>query len=150
RFPHLDQNFWRRSNMHEIGEQFLYGVGNDADGIMLRGRAMIALLGTALGALIFFWTRSLLGVGAGLVSLGLFAFCPTMLANGALVTSDMAAALFFAASMFCIWRVLHRVSWHTLIVGSLVMSGLFLSKFSAFLLIPMGLLLIAIQLISRQ
>jgi hypothetical protein len=150
RFPHLDQDFWRSSNMHEIGEQFLYGVGNDADGIMLHGRAMIALLGTALGALLFFWTRSLLGAGAGLVSLGLFAFCPTVLANGALVTSDMAAALFFAASMFCIWRVLHRVSWQTMLAGSLMIGCLFISKFSAFLLVPMGLLLVTFQLMSRQ
>jgi hypothetical protein len=149
-FPHLDQKFWYKSDMHEIGEQFLYAVGNDADGMMLRGRAMIALLGVALGALLFFWTRSLLGVGPALVSLGLFAFCPTELANGALVTSDMAAALFFAASMLCIWRVLHRVDWQTLLVGSLVMGGLFVSKFSAFLLVPMGLLLLVFQLISRQ
>jgi hypothetical protein len=33
-----------------------------------------------------------------------------MLANGALVTSDMAAALFFAASMLCIWHVLQHVN----------------------------------------
>src|SRR5262249_12936881 len=55
-FPHLDQEFWHKSDMHEIGEQFLYGVGNDADRMMLRGRAMIALLGVALGTLLFFWT----------------------------------------------------------------------------------------------
>jgi hypothetical protein len=52
KFPDLDQDFWRRSN--KIGEQFLYNFGNDADAIMLRGRTMIALLGVALGALIFF------------------------------------------------------------------------------------------------
>jgi hypothetical protein len=150
RFPQLDQKFWASSNVHEVGERFLYEVGNDADGMMLRGRAMIALLGVALGALLFFWTRSLLGVGSALASLWLFAFCPTELANGALVTSDMAAALFFAASMLCIWRVLHRVTWQTLLIGSLAMSGLFLSKFSAFLLLPMGLLLLVFQLISRQ
>jgi hypothetical protein len=149
-FPPFDRRFWGSSDMHEVGERFLYNVGNDADRMMLQGRAMIALLGMVLGALLFFWTRSLLGVGPALVSLALFAFCPTELANGALVTSDMAAALFFAASMLCIWRVLHRVNWHTLLVGSLVMGGLFVSKFSAFLLIPMGLLLLALQLLSRQ
>src|SRR5690349_17119611 len=76
-FPNLDSRYWRASDMHEVGERFLYEVGNDADAIMLRGRAMIAILGVALGALLFFWTRALLGVGAALVSLTLFAFCPT-------------------------------------------------------------------------
>jgi hypothetical protein len=62
----------------------------------------------------------------------------------------MAVALFFSASMLCIWRVLHRVTWQNLIVGSLVMGCLFVSKFSGVLILPMGMLLVAIQLISRQ
>jgi hypothetical protein len=111
---------------------------------------MIAALGVALGGLIFYWARSLLGTGPALVSVCLFAFCPTMLANGALVTSDMAIALFFTASMFCIWRVLHVVNWRTLLVGALVTAGLFLSKFSAFMVGPMVLVLLAVRLLSRQ
>lgn len=83
RFPELDDNFWQRSDMHEIGERFFYNVGNDADRMLLRGRAMIALMGVALGALVFVWTRSLLGVAPAIASVGLFAFCPTVLANGA-------------------------------------------------------------------
>jgi Dolichyl-phosphate-mannose-protein mannosyltransferase len=150
RFPDLNQDVWRRSNVHEIGEQFFFSVGNDADAMLLRSRMMIALFGVALGAVVFFYTRSLLGVGPALISLGLYAFCPTVLTNGALVTSDMAVALFLFASMICIWRVLHQVNWRTLLVGSLVMGALFVSKFSAFLILPMGIALVAIQLISRQ
>jgi hypothetical protein len=149
-FPDLDQDAWRLSASGTMGDQFFHSVANDADAMLLRGRAMTALFGVALGALVFFWARSLLGPGSALVSVGLYAFCPTMLANGALVTSDMATALFFSASMLCIWRVLHLVNWRTLLVGSLVMAALFLSKFSAFMLVPMGLVLVAIQLISRQ
>ncbi len=152
-FPSTGQEAWRGSMMGMIGDQFFYDrdkVGNDADVMLLRGRAMIALFGVALGAVIFFWTRSLLGAGAGFFSLVLFAFCPTMLTNGALVTSDMCAGLFFVASMGCIWRVLHRLTWQTLAVSSLVMAGLFVAKFSASMIVPMGLLLMLIQLISRQ
>jgi hypothetical protein len=133
-----------------MGEQFFFSVGNDADAMLLRSRMMIALFGVALGVLVFFYTRSLLGIGPALVSLGLYAFCPTVLTNGALVTSDMAISLFLFASMICIWRVLHQVNWWTLLVGSLVMGVLFVSKFSAFLILPMGIALVAIQLISRQ
>lgn len=150
RFPDLDQDAWRQSAVSEIGEQFFYGIGNDVDAMLFRGRAMIALFGVSLGALIFFWTRSLLGLAPAFLSLGLYSFCPTMLANGALVTSDTAAALFFAASTLCIWRVVHRVNWQTLLVGSLVMGGLFVSKFSAFMLLPIGLILMAIQLVSGR
>lgn len=97
---------------------------------------------------IFLCARNLFGIGPAFVSLTLFAFCPTTLANGPLITSDMAATLFFFASVLCIWRVLHKLTWRTLLVSALVMSGLFLSKFGAFLILPFGVLLIAIQLLS--
>jgi Dolichyl-phosphate-mannose-protein mannosyltransferase len=149
-FPNFDQLVWRKSAVVQVGDQFFYDVGNNADAMLRGGRAMMALFGVALGALVFFWARSLMGTGPALVSLGLYAFCPTMLANGPLITSDMAAALFFSASMFCIWRVLHHVNWQNLMIGSLVTGCLFVSKFSAPLIGLMGALLVAIQLISRQ
>jgi 4-amino-4-deoxy-L-arabinose transferase-like glycosyltransferase len=150
RFPDLNQDEWQHSHRGEFADQFFYKVGNDADSMLARGRAMIALLGVALGAVIFYWSRSLLSVGPALMSVGLFAFCPTMLANGALVTSDMAVALFFTASMLCIWRVLHDVNWRTLLIGSLVVAGLFLSKFSAFMIVPMALVLLIVRSLARQ
>jgi hypothetical protein len=150
RFPDLNQEAWKKSYMATIGHEFFYRIGNDAEDMLRRGRAMIGLFGMALGAIVFFWTRSLLGTGAALLSLGLYAFCPTMLANGALATSDMTAALFFTASIYCTWRLFHDVNWRVLLVGSLVMGGLFVSKFSAFMLAPMVVVLLAVQLISHR
>jgi hypothetical protein len=149
-FPVLAPDEWRMPNMSAIGDAFLYGSGNDADSILMRGRAMIGLLGVALGLLIFLWARSLLGTGPALVSLGLYAFCPTVLAQGGLATSDMATTLFFTASVLCIWRALHVVNWQNVLIGSLVMGALFVSKFSAVVLVPMGILLMVVQLISRE
>jgi hypothetical protein len=40
----------------------------------------------------------------------LFAFCPTMLANGALVTSDMTAACMFLAAVTAFWAMAHRLT----------------------------------------
>jgi 4-amino-4-deoxy-L-arabinose transferase-like glycosyltransferase len=150
RFPDLDQDAWRRSNMHEISDQFFYRVGNDADAMLLRGRAMIALLGVALGAILFLYMRSLLGVGPGLICLTLYVYSPAILANGALVTSDMSVTLFFLASTLCIWRMLHVVNWRMLLLGSLLVAGLFLSKFSAVIVLPMVVLLVIIQLASQH
>ena len=76
-FPELSPEEWRMPNMPAIGDAFLYGSGNDADSILRRGRAMIGLLGVALGLLVFLSARSLLGTAPALVSLGLYAFCPT-------------------------------------------------------------------------
>jgi len=54
----------------------------------------MALLIVATGALIYAWSRSLFGNEGALVSLILFAFCPTILAHGVLVTSDMMVTFF--------------------------------------------------------
>src|SRR3954471_21544769 len=109
-FPQLTQPAWTSSNVYAIGDQFLYSSGNDADAILRRGRALIAILGVVLGALVYVWATRLISPMAGWVSLVLFVFSPTLLAHGALVTSDMAAALFFTAAVGATWIALHRVT----------------------------------------
>jgi 4-amino-4-deoxy-L-arabinose transferase-like glycosyltransferase len=150
KFPETTGVMWRQSHMGYVGQEFFYKVGNDAQSMLFRSRAMMALFGVALGALIFISARTLLGNAPAFVSLALFAFCPTMLANGPLITSDMAATLFFFASMLCVWRTLQKLNWRSLLTSALVMGCLFLSKFNAILIVPFGLVLIAIQLASSE
>jgi len=52
----------------------------------------------AIGLVVYAWSRQLFGSAGGIVSVALFAVCPTLLAIGPLVTSDTPVALFFAAS----------------------------------------------------
>ena len=47
KFPNLDQDVWRSSNMAVVGDQFFYDVGNDVDA-MLRSGPTMALFGVAL------------------------------------------------------------------------------------------------------
>lgn len=149
-FPSFDQQAWRLSDINIIGPQFFYDVGNDPAKMLLWGRAMVALAGVTVGALVFCWTRRLLGFGAALVSVTLFALCPTMLAHGALTTSDMTAGLFFFAAVAALWQLLQRVTWQTTVTSALVTSALFISKHSAVMLVPMGLILMAVQLASHR
>ncbi len=74
------------------------------------GRAMCALLAVALGGLVWWSSRRIFGPLGGLVSLLLFVLDPTVLANGPLMTSDTACALFFPASSLGVWGVLRRIS----------------------------------------
>ncbi len=146
RFPSLDQDAWRASNPWVLGDQFLFDHGNDADALVWRGRVMIVLLGVGLCLVVWGWSRQLFGPMGGLISLTLCAFSPTLLAHGSLVTSDMAAALFFTASLWALWTLLHRVTVRTVLLSVLAMTGLFLSKMSAVLIIPVGLLLLLLRL----
>jgi hypothetical protein len=79
------------------GTQLLYTA--DADAILLRGRLMIALFSLALGLLVFLATKEIFAPLAAVLALFLFTFEPNLLANGAIVTTDMGLALFLFASV---------------------------------------------------
>jgi hypothetical protein len=72
-----------------------------------------------------------------------------MLANGSLITSDMAAALFFTASLGSLSATVNKVTPATVLVSAFAMAGLFLSKMSAVLIIPVAVVLMGLQLFSR-
>ena len=126
----------------------MYGSGNDADVLLLRARTMTALLGTALGLLVFLWARRLFGPLGGILSLTVYAFSPAALTHGFLATTDMASAVGFTAAVGALWMLLHRVSALSFLACWSAMSGLFLSKFSAPAIVPMGLLMLAVRLFS--
>ena len=147
-FPSLDSEAWRRGDEWALANEWLYHIGNDVPGMLLRGRAMMGLLTVALGGLVWWWSRRLFGPTGGLLTLLLFALDPSILANGALMTSDMACALFFLASVLCVWSVLHRVTVGRVLVSGLVVGGLFVTKMSAILIVPIALTLACIRLFA--
>ena len=145
KFPSLDQNAWRISDVWDMGFQWFYTNGNDLAAMLRSGRRMIALFGVALGALVFLWARRLHGDRGALLAAALFAFCPTMLANGALVTSDMTAACLFLAAVTAFWWMAHRLSAWSVLVFGLSLGLLCVAKFSAPLIAPMCALLFAVR-----
>jgi hypothetical protein len=140
----------RNMEQWEQGYRFFYRMGNDPAAMLFQARLMVSLLGAALGALVFLWSRELFGATAGLLSLFMFVFCPTMLANGALVTSDMASSLGFLAATYCFWRLTHAVSAQNLVLSVLSLGLLALSKMSSILIIPIFLLILAVRLFSTR
>ncbi len=147
RFPSLDQKAWHDSAVFTIGKQFFYRMGNDPDAMLRQARKMILLLSVALGGAVFWWSRRLFGTAGGLISLSLYALSPTVLAHGRLVTTDMCVSLFFLLAAAGIWWVLHEIGPKTLLASAAALVGLFLSKFSAILILPMGLVLMAVRLL---
>ncbi|MCK4659745.1 MAG: glycosyltransferase family 39 protein [Phycisphaerae bacterium] len=149
-FPTLDQKAWYQSHAFAIGKQFFYRVGNDPDAMLRQARMMIVLLSVALGGVVFGWSRHLFGTAGGFISLILYAFSPTVLAHSRLVTTDMVVSLCFLLSTGSIWWMLHRVSPVSVLAGAAALAGLFLSKMSAVLIVPMGMVLMLIRLLSGK
>jgi len=150
RFPAQSSAAWQHSSVGLTSRQFFFELGNDAESILLPGRLMMSLFGAALCLLIFAWTRSLFGTVAGLISETLMVFDPNMLAHSALVTSDVAAAFFFTAAVWCVWRLFHRVTCRTLILAALSVAGLFLTKMSAPCFLIMAGLLGLVRIWSKE
>jgi 4-amino-4-deoxy-L-arabinose transferase-like glycosyltransferase len=150
RFPDITQNEWKLSNVYAMDEQLFYQLGNDAGAMMFQARCMMALLLIAIGVLIYFWSRSLFGPEGALVSVVLFAFCPSMLGHGSLVASDVMVTFFFFASMGALWRLMQRVDVFNVVLCGIVLTGVFLAKVSGVLIIPMGLLLLVMRLENAE
>lgn len=111
------------------------------------GRVMIALLSVILGLIVFSLSKHLFGIYGGLISLALYSLSPTMLAHARLITSDIAAALFFIAAVFMLWQDMQKTEKRTFFLTPLVVAGLVLSKMSGLLIIPIALLLLGIRLV---
>lgn len=151
KFPALADNpYWRTSNAWHIGYQFFYETGEDHFPRLMAGRAMIALFGVATGCLVFCWSRRLFGNIGALVSLTFFAFCPTFLAHGALVTSDMCMSFFFLATVGTWWWHLHDERMWVWWLSALVLGLAFVAKYSAVLLLPMLVAMAAVRVIASE
>ena len=149
-FPTLDQTAWRISDVWDLGFQWFYERGNDLASMLRAGRGMICLLGVATGALVFLWARRLHGDKGGILAVALFAFCPTMLANGALITSDMTATLMFIAAITAFWAMAHRLTAWRLLVFGMALGLLCVAKFSAPLIAPMCAILFAVRVAGKD
>jgi hypothetical protein len=150
KFPATDSDIWRGTNKWELTWQWFYELGNNAGEMTRHGRAAMGLIAVALGLLVWLWSRQLFGPLGGLLSLLLYVLNPSILANGGLMTSDTASALFFLAATWCWWRMLHRFTLWRLVISALAMGGLCMSKMSAPLIIPVALILVVGRLIHRS
>lgn len=152
--PHLDPteqpDAWGRSHVWLISQRFFFESGNSTEFLLLCARTTTLLWSVATGLLVFGWSRRLWGDGGALLSLALFAFSPTVLAHGPLVTSDMCAAFWLLACAGAWWRVTERLEPRWLLLSLLAAGGAAVAKFSAVLLLPVAALLALWRLAQRQ
>ena len=146
RFPSLDQPAWVSSDFWAISDQFFFGGLNDPRELLGGARMIAAVFGAALCLIVFWWARGLWGYAGAWVALVLVAFNPTMLAHGGLASSDIIATAFFLASVWSLWTVLHRVTPLTVGASVLTTAGLFLSKYSSVILIPIAISMLVIRI----
>jgi len=144
--PEFSGAAWESGDVWGVARAWLFAPGRDTMAIVGPARAMTALLALALLGVIWRWSASLWGERGGLLTLALAAFCPHLLAHGALVTSDTAAALGFAVALLAWWRLLHRVTPGRVLAAGAATAFVALAKFSGVLLAPVVFVLIVVRL----
>ena len=130
------------------GRDFIFK--NDADNLVFRAQMAAAIFSLLLLVIAFLTAQEMFGATAGFVALGLLVFDPTLLAHGALVTTDAIQACFLLASIYAFYRYVKVPS-----VGRLALTGLAVglalaSKHSAVLVFPMLIILAAFEVFRRE
>ena len=141
--PLADDIYWRTSDGLVVSHQFFYETGHDHWPMLMAGRALMLVFSLGTGLLVFCWAQRLFGTGAGFLSLAFYALCPNVLAHAPLATSDMAAVFFLLAGLGSFWRHLGAPTWRNGLLSAAVFGLACVAKYSAVLLPPMMLVLLA-------
>jgi 4-amino-4-deoxy-L-arabinose transferase-like glycosyltransferase len=148
--PLLGRNLWTpplqgrnfKTEAYLDGRDFL--ARNDGPGqrLVFRMRLTVGLLALALSLVVFLAAQEWFGTGAGLIALVLIVFDPNILANSALVTTDIGVSLFFLLSIYAFYRYVKESTLLRLLLAGIAAGLLLATKHSGILLAPMLLLLI--------
>lgn len=121
------------------GRVFLYS--HDADRLLLRARLGMSVFTFAFGLLILLCAREMFGDLTAIIALLLFVFEPNILANGALVTTDLALSAALFAAVYTFYRYTRKPTLLRLLLCGLA-SGLAVSvKHSGLIVLPLLALL---------
>jgi 4-amino-4-deoxy-L-arabinose transferase-like glycosyltransferase len=153
--PLLGRNLWvpplqNRSFKTEAyldGRDFLAHNDGAAQHLLFRMRLCAGLLAVALSLVVFLAAQEWFGTGAGLIAILLVVFDPNLLANSALVTTDIGVSLFFLLSVYAFYRYVKNPSVIRLLLAGIAAGLLLATKHSGILLAPMLLLLIAWEIL---
>lgn len=130
------------------GRDFIFH--NDADNLVFRAQMAAAIFTLLLLVIVFFTAREMFSTTAGFVALGLLVFDPTLLAHGALVTTDAIQACFLLASIYAFYRYVKAPSVARLAITGLAVGLALASKHSAVLIFPMLVILAGIEVFRRK
>lgn len=149
-FP-TNSDAWQNqvNDQWEIGTQFLYKSGNDADKIIFYSRLAPMLLLLILIGFAYFWASELMGKWWALLPAALIAFSPNFLAHGHYVTNDIGACLGILIASYYFLKSICDPSKKNIIIAGLTFGLAELIKFSAVLLVPFFIFLVLILFIEK-
>ncbi|MBV8866238.1 MAG: phospholipid carrier-dependent glycosyltransferase [Acidobacteriaceae bacterium] len=127
--------------------QFLYR--GDADSLIMRARVTVAcVFALGLAFLVLAAGYEMFDPQTALIALALLAFEPVFLANGALITTDVALACLFFGCVYTFYRYMKRPSVGRLLVCAIACGLAITAKHSGALILPTLAILAGSELIE--
>ncbi|HOX30309.1 MAG TPA: glycosyltransferase family 39 protein [Candidatus Paceibacterota bacterium] len=141
-FP-AETKAWNESinGQWDFGWSLLFNSDNPADSMIFWGRIPMILVTLIAGFFVYKWTKELFGNTAAVLSAFLFAFSPTIIAHGKLVTTDVAAALGALIGLYYFTKALKDPTRKNTVYSGIALGIAECLKFSMILLFPLFILL---------
>lgn len=121
---------WDDGNQWQFGPALIYESGRDPAALLLRARAMIALLSAAAALAVFAVARRLAGDLAGLFALALYALDPLVVAHAGLATTDLGGAVFYFLATVALSSALESGGTVRVLAAGALLAAALASKFS--------------------
>ncbi len=126
---------WEQGDFWRVGREWFAAAPN-RDALLTVARCMMVVLLLATTWLVYSVARRMWGGRAGLLAMTVAALCPTMLAHGRLVTTDLPAAFFALLTIERCAVLFGAVTPGRMVLAGLALAGFALSKFSWPLIVP--------------
>jgi hypothetical protein len=115
--------------------------GTIEDRLLWPSRLSMLTFAVLLGWVLYAWASELFGADRAWLPLALYAFCPVVLANAPLITTDVAGTTLIFAAFYAWWRYLQQPSLPRLVWVCLSVAAAFAAKHTALILVPSFLIL---------
>lgn len=126
---------WRACDVNPVAVRWAFEL-NDGHRLVVLGRfGMLPLLPLTCLA-VYLLGRRLAGPNAGLLALAIAALCPSLLAHGRLITTDMPITCAVAWSLLTFARLMERSALGRFVAAGLAIGAASVAKFSWPLLLP--------------
>ncbi len=140
----IDSPYYTYDKQWDFGHEFIYNNTSDPELIALSAKLPMLLFAMGLIVSVFFWSRRLFGVRAGLLAATFTAFSPLILAHENLVTTDVPIALFFFLAIWAFTEYIQKPTWRRFSWLTIALAAALLTKFSAPLLFPIGIAILIV------
>jgi hypothetical protein len=140
-FRNLNEPPWEcGSRVTSKTDLFLYGtkfvVQNGVDAVVIPTRLAAASFGVALALLVFASVWRMFGRWEALTALALLSFEPNLIANGALVATDVTLTATAFAAVLALYVFCRKPNWRRFFLAGLAVGLLLAAKHSAVIFVP--------------